>query len=163
MQYSHIRPTQPDDDAPQAQYGALCWRWRDDQVQVLLITSRETGRWVIPKGWPVKGLSAPASAAREAWEEAGVRGQVLADCLGQYFYDKVLDRAATLPPAQPCIVAVYPLLVSEMAASFPEQGQRRRKWLHPLTAAGKVAEPGLQTILTQFRPPPPHPPQPKPT
>lgn len=64
------------------QYGALCWRLKDGKPQVLLITSRRSGRWVLPKGWPMDGLSGPEAALTEAWEEAGVRGKVKPDCLG---------------------------------------------------------------------------------
>ncbi|MEN9850080.1 MAG: hypothetical protein RL128_243, partial [Pseudomonadota bacterium] len=58
------------------QYGALCWRMHRGKVEVLLITSRDTGRWVIPKGWPIDGLAPAQTAAREAWEEAGVEGDI---------------------------------------------------------------------------------------
>ena len=59
------------------QVAALCWRMgQGGAVEILLVTSRDTGRWVIPKGWPMDGKSASAAAAREAWEEAGVKGTV---------------------------------------------------------------------------------------
>ena len=72
-----------------AQSAALCWRMHKGRVQVLLITSRDTGRWVIPKGWPMTGLSSAAAAAREAWEEAGVEGKVQETVLGTFVYDKL--------------------------------------------------------------------------
>lgn len=129
--------------APRSQYGALCWRMHRGHVEVLLITSRDTGRWVIPKGWPIDGLDPAASAAREAWEEAGVRGDFDAEPLGLYTYDKVLNPDASLP----CAVAVFPLRVDELAAKFPERKERRRKWFAAAKAAKKVAEPELRALF----------------
>ena len=72
------------------QYAALPWRYAGSGREVLLISSRDTGRWVIPKGWPISDLDPSASAAREAWEEAGVRGKTETEPMGLYSYDKVL-------------------------------------------------------------------------
>ena len=106
------------------QVAALCWRLTNDQVEVLLITSRDTGRWVIPKGWPISGLSASAAAAREAWEEAGVEGLVHDVALGEYPYDK-LGPTMT---AKRCHVQVFGLQVAVVKDRFPEVKQRRREW-----------------------------------
>lgn len=130
-------------DGERSQYGALCWRAHRGQIEVLLITSRDTGRWVIPKGWPMAGLSPDIAAAQEAWEEAGVSGQVSNQPLGFYAYDKVVKLGQTLP----CAVAVYPLRVDRLAANFPERSERRRKWFAAAKAARKVAEPELRAIL----------------
>jgi len=135
------------DAATHSQYGALCWRRIGVRLEVLLITSRETGRWVIPKGWPISGLAPEASAAREAYEEAGVEGNPTATCIGCYGYDKALDRASAEPSSLPCVVAVYPLQVKALRERFPERGQRRRKWFSPKKAARKVAEPDLRGLL----------------
>lgn len=132
------------EQAPRSQYGALCWRMHRGHVEVLLITSRDTGRWVIPKGWPIDGLHPAASAAREAWEEAGVLGEPAAQALGLYTYDKILKTEAALP----CAVAVFPLRVEELAAKFPERKERRRKWFAAAKAAKKVAEPELRALFT---------------
>ncbi len=113
------------------------------QVQVLLITSRETGRWVIPKGWPHDGLTGAGSALAEAWEEAGVEGGVCEAPLGIYSYDKVLKPGLT----QPIIVTVFALRVARLRAKFPERGERRRKWFDATRAARKVAEPELRVLL----------------
>ena len=78
------------------QVGALCWRLHKWRVQVLLVTSRDTGRWVLPKGWPMAGKTAEAAAAREAWEEAGVEGLVQAQSIGRYCYDKIRPNAVPL-------------------------------------------------------------------
>lgn len=125
------------------QYGALCWRHRRGRVQVLLITSRDTGRWVIPKGWPISGLSPAAAAAREAWEEAGVQGEVANEGLGSFGYRKVLASKAALP----CEVQVFGLRVARLKDKFPERDERRRKWFSAIKAARKVAEPELRALL----------------
>jgi 8-oxo-dGTP pyrophosphatase MutT (NUDIX family) len=135
------------------QYGALCWRRVDNTpaagVEVLLITSRDTGRWIIPKGWPMPGLSPEAAAAQEAWEEAGVAGEMDAVCLGRYGYQKVF----TLEAQVPCAVAVYALHVLHLADSFPEALERRRQWFGPADAASLVNEPDLGRLIAGFVPP----------
>jgi 8-oxo-dGTP pyrophosphatase MutT (NUDIX family) len=125
------------------QVAALCWRMHKGRVEVLLITSRDTGRWVIPKGWPIVGLSLSGSAAREAWEEAGVEGQVRDQSLGAYLYDKIARPATALP----CSVAVFPLQVKTLHNRFPERKQRRRKWFPAADAAHLVAEEELRRLL----------------
>lgn len=141
-------------DAPskpgRTQYGAICWRRLGDKIEVLLITSRDTGRWIIPKGWPIAGLTPDASAAREAFEEAGVEGRVSATCIGLYSYDKGLSPALGPSVTVPCVVAVFPLQVKGLRDRFPESCERRRKWFSPKKAARKVAEPELQSILESF-------------
>jgi 8-oxo-dGTP pyrophosphatase MutT (NUDIX family) len=132
------------------QHAALCFRRTpDDSVEVLLITSRETGRWVMPKGWPMRSRSAGDCALREAFEEAGVQGRLTGDCLGLYSYQKALadGRAVT------CVVSVYPIEVSALDDDFPERGQRQRSWFVPVVAAALVAEPELRNILARFAPP----------
>ncbi len=133
------------------QYGALCWRMLRGVVQVLLVTSRDTGRWVIPKGWPMPDRTPEGAAAREAWEEAGVEGEVSARCVGLFSYDKVLSVEVSVP----CVVAVYPLRVTRLRDSFPERKVRKRKWFTTEKAARKVMEPELGAILATFAPPPP--------
>ncbi len=127
------------------QVGALCWRSHGAGVQILLITSRETGRWVIPKGGIIAGKDAAASARQEAWEEAGVEGHVSADAmLGCFDYDK-LDRKRQ--QARRCRVEVFPLKVDRLVAKFPEKGERRRKWFKLSRAAIEVQEPDLRRLL----------------
>jgi len=116
-----------------------------------LVTSRDTGRWIIPKGWLIPDLTAAASAAREAWEEAGVEGQVADLPIGMFHYDKVLGPAQAIP----CLVSVYPLQVTRLRNRFPEVLQRQRKWFSPDKAAKKVIEPELCDILLSFSPPRP--------
>lgn len=146
-----FRPTGPD-GAACTQLGALCWRQGEDGVQVLLVTSRDTGRWIIPKGWPIAGLRPEEAAAREAWEEAGVRGTAAARPLGVYAYDKVIDRQAVPPVTVPCIVAVYAVHSVTRTRDFPEADERRHKWMSRRKAARKVAEPELAALIAGFDP-----------
>lgn len=130
------------------QYAALCWRLRKGEVEVLLITARDTGRWMIPRGWPMKGRSPHQAALTEAWEEAGVRGTASPICIGAYAYAK--GRAPE--SLRSCMVEVYPVAVDKLAENYPEAGQRRRKWFSPAKAAAKVADPGLAALLARFDP-----------
>ena len=130
------------------QIAALPYR-TEPQLQVMLITSRETGRWVIPKGWPMKGRTDAEAAAQEAWEEAGLKGRIEAEPAGAYHYDKVRKEG----PLR-CRVAIHPLLAVAQAQSWPEQGQRETRWFTPGEAALLVAEPELADFLTKFTPKP---------
>ncbi len=138
-----------DKSGAKLQYGALCWRPGVDGVEVLLITSRDTGRWVIPKGWPMPGLSPEAAAAQEAWEEAGAEGVMNPLCVGRFGYQKCLSVTASVP----CAVVVYAMRVEGLAKNFPEIKERRRKWFSLSEAATLVAEPELAVIIAQFTPP----------
>jgi 8-oxo-dGTP pyrophosphatase MutT (NUDIX family) len=130
-----------------AQYAALCFRADDAAgTEILLITSRETGRWVLPKGWPMRSRSAGECALREAYEEAGVNGSLTGDCLGVYSYQKLLADGQAVT----CIVSVYPVAVTALSDAFPEAGQRQRGWFAPAQAAALVAEPELHDILARF-------------
>ncbi len=126
------------------QYAAL--PHRNNRSEVLLITSRETGRWVLPKGWPMKGKKAHAAAAREAREEAGIRGKVGKNAVGRYSYGKRLANGAVLT----CTVEVYPLAVERQLRRWPEQGQRTLGWFSALDAAALVDEPELASLIAAF-------------
>lgn len=138
--------------AVRRQCAALCWRMEADAPQILLITSRDTGRWVVPKGWPMPGLSPARTAAREAFEEAGVRGTVDERSLGCFGYEKVLGQGAARGLRVACVVAVFPLRVEGLEDDFPEAGQRQRAWFAPAEAAARVDEPDLARLLAAFRP-----------
>lgn len=126
---------------PALQVGALCI---DPQTgEVLLITSRGTGRWIIPKGWPMAGRSLPGAAAQEAWEEAGVQGRIGHEEIGHYLYEKDQDSGFAVPVE----VRVFPLHVRRTEVKFPEADARKRRWFAPTEAARMVAEPGLKQIL----------------
>jgi 8-oxo-dGTP pyrophosphatase MutT (NUDIX family) len=113
------------------------------QVQVLLVTSRDTGRWVLPKGWPMKGKKPHRAAEREAYEEAGLIGRMRKVPLGTYSYEKRLRTGSTVP----CEVTVFPLKVKHRRDRWPEMNERERRWFSPDEAAEVVAESGLQQIL----------------
>lgn len=143
---NRIRP-EPDRE-PRNQYAALPWRRRPDgALEVLLITSRETRRWVIPKGWPIKLMKPGVTAAQEAFEEAGVLGQLARKSLGTFRYDKHLKSGRL----QHVRVRVFALEVREERAAWPELGQRSRHWTTPAEAAGMVDEPELRALLTKFK------------
>ncbi|MFJ6328687.1 MULTISPECIES: NUDIX hydrolase [unclassified Rhizobium] len=130
-----------------AQVGALCFRGTAiGQIEVLLITTRETRRWTIPKGWPIKGLKPHAVAEREAWEEAGIKGKAKKKPCGYYTYLKRLADSRTIP----AVVEVYALEVKEACNKFPEIGQRVLIWLPPVEAALQVPEPELKGLLASF-------------
>jgi len=131
------------------QYAALPYRCAE-RVEVLLVTSRETGRWVIPKGWPMKGKKPHSAAEREALEEAGVTGKIGKQSIGTYSYAKRLLGGATID----CVVHVYPLAVERQQASWREQDQRTARWFDPQEAADAVQEPTLAALLQGFTPTP---------
>nr|WP_256474126.1 NUDIX hydrolase [Lutimaribacter sp. EGI FJ00013] len=130
------------------QYAALCYRLRKDKPQFLLVTSRGTGRWILPKGWPMKGKSPAKTALREAWEEAGVRGRAGKDPIGVYSYRKVVGRGRVLP----CVALIFPVEVKSLDSDFPEAKQRRRKWFGRKKAIARVTEPDLAALLRDFDP-----------
>ncbi len=130
-----------------SQFAALCYRVRRDKVEVLLITARGSGRWILPKGWPIDGLTPAGSAAQEAWEEAGVKGRAVDRCLGLYSYAKSIAGTGL-----PIMVMVYPVRVAGLADDYPEAGQRTRRWFSVRKAARKVLEPELARILKDFDP-----------
>ncbi|WP_299426693.1 NUDIX hydrolase [uncultured Shimia sp.] len=129
------------------QVAALCTREAKGATEVLLITSRDTGRWVLPKGWPINGLDAPGAALREAWEEAGVKeANINSQPVGIYGYDKRLDGGLEVPVD----VTVFETEVMELVDDFPEAEERTRKWVPAQEAAGMVNEPQLQAILREL-------------
>ncbi|HEY0211973.1 MAG TPA: NUDIX hydrolase [Paenirhodobacter sp.] len=130
------------------QAGALCLRRGVAGPEVLLISSLDTGRWVIPKGWPMAGRSLAGAAMQEAWEEAGVRGRLRPAPVGRYSYEK--RRKGGL--RQMTEIQVFAIDVTDLAEDYPEAGRRQRIWLPAATAAGHVAEPGLQRLLAGLPP-----------
>ncbi len=132
------------------QYGALCFRLKAEgpEIEILVITSRETGRWVLPKGWPMKGKKPHQAAATEAWEEAGVRGIPNKTPVGRYVYLKELDGGDVAP----VMVEMYQVEVTKVQADFKEKGQRVLAWVSPDEAARRVREVELKSMLVNFRP-----------
>lgn len=115
---------------------------------ILLITSRGTGRWIIPKGWPMTGRSAAGAALREAWEEAGVRGEAIEEPVGHYAYNKRQGRGLSIP----INVQVYLINVTSLEEDFPEMAERDREWFTPEEASELVDEDQLKALLRDFRP-----------
>lgn len=135
-------------DQMRTQFAALCYRMRAGEVEVLLITTRNTRRWIIPRGWPVHGATPCGAARTEAWEEAGAEGKMLNTCIGIYSYTKVMPDASRTP----VMVAVFPMKVKTLKTKFPEAGQRKRGWYSLKKAAARVDEPELKQIIRNFNP-----------
>jgi 8-oxo-dGTP pyrophosphatase MutT (NUDIX family) len=132
---------------------ALPWRAAPGQaetagqgLEILLVSSRETRRWVIPKGWPMKGKADHQAAAQEAYEEAGLDGRIVDRSIGDYPYLKRLKSGV----ARPVTVDVYPLEVTGEHATWPEKGQRTLRWMNPVEAALAVQEPELRDLIARF-------------
>lgn len=125
------------------QCAALPLRKTETGLELLLITSRETHRWVLPKGWPEEGLTDPEAACKEAFEEAGLLGRTSEAAVGSYGYLKRLkDGSRRL-----CEVAVFPMTVDCELEDWPERRERRRQWFKPEEAAALVAEEALADLL----------------
>jgi len=127
------------------QIAALPWRTLPDGgLEFLLVTSRSSGRWLIPKGWPIPGKGPARSAQQEAFEEAGIKGKISSKPLGDYNYLKLLHDGEQLP----CVVHVFGLRHVNLLDEWPEQGQRERRWFKPEEAAAAVFEAGLSEFLS---------------
>jgi 8-oxo-dGTP pyrophosphatase MutT (NUDIX family) len=133
--------------AKRVQYAALPYRFGRSRTEVMLVTSRETQRWIIPKGWPQRGRAPHDSAAREAFEEAGVSGAVGKRSVGSFPYQKRLKNGAVVV----CEVHVFPLKVTRQRREWPEKAQRDVKWLSINEAAEAVQEPMLSKIIRRWR------------
>lgn len=120
---------------------------KSGKVRVMLVTSRETKRWVTPKGWPMDGKSLWRAAEIEALEEAGIEGRIYQERIGTYDYKKRLKRGALID----CRVGVYPLKVKRLKKRWLERDERKRKWFSPKKAARLVKEPELSDILKRLK------------
>ncbi len=125
------------------QVAALCLRGEGGQREVLLVTSRGRGRWILPKGWPMTGRSLAEAALQEAWEEAGAKGRVQKKAIGRYRYQNLLGDDIGLP------VEARVFLIDQitLADSYPEAGQRERRWWPLAEAAEVVDEAELAALL----------------
>jgi predicted RNase H-like HicB family nuclease/8-oxo-dGTP pyrophosphatase MutT (NUDIX family) len=140
---SAVAHKQPVKQGHGRQCAALPLTQRDGDTQVLLVTSRDTGRWVLPKGWAEKGLSEAKLAAKEAYEEAGAVGRVAPMSIGAYQYPKRLPEGRVLD----CVVRVFALRVARLLDDWPERAQRRRQWFTLAQAAAAVDEGELAMLL----------------
>jgi 8-oxo-dGTP pyrophosphatase MutT (NUDIX family) len=127
------------------QVAALPYRVNDGRIEVLLVTSRETGRWLIPKGGVMKGKAPWDAAAQEALEEAGVEGKVARHPLGQYTYWKRKSDHFALYK-----VDVYGLKVRRQLDTWPEQGQRDLQWVDVALAPDRILEPALADLIRRL-------------
>lgn len=129
------------------QIAALPLKWDGKgRVKVLMVTSRDTGRWVMPKGWEMDGKKPWQAAEIEALEEAGAKGYIGDQLIGSYRYPKILKDGSVMP----CLVRVYPMVVSKLKRDWKERKQRKRRWFTPEAAAKRVAEPELADLLLQL-------------
>ncbi|MCM2476147.1 NUDIX hydrolase [Rhizobium sp. CG5] len=132
------------------QYAAICVREKsqsEGDIEILLITSRDSGRWVILKGWRMPRKKPHEVAAQEAWEEAGVTGKVRKKPVGYYTYVKKVRVGEHMPS----LVQVHLLRVTKLDDDYPESGQRKSRWFSPEEAAAAVDEPELATLLRRTR------------
>lgn len=129
----------------ETQCGALCHRRNpaSGAVEFLILTSRESGRWIIPKGWPMKGKPLHRAAEIEAREEAGIRGKARKKPLGYFTYLKTRDDGTSVP----CTVEVHLLETQRQESSFREKGQRQIEWVSATEAAHRVSLPELKGLF----------------
>jgi 8-oxo-dGTP pyrophosphatase MutT (NUDIX family) len=119
---------------------------KNGSIEILLVTSRDTGRWIIPKGWTSRRIKDCKAAAREAREEAGVKGKILREAIGTYRYIKrELGNGVLIE------VRVFLLKVSKRCKRWPEKRERRRAWFDIEDAASRVSDPGLSILIGLLR------------
>jgi 8-oxo-dGTP pyrophosphatase MutT (NUDIX family) len=134
---------------PHQQFGALPFRWNSGgSLKVMLVTTRGRKRWMIPKGWPVPGLEPHESAAREAFEEAGLVGYADPNTVGSFRYNKRLGLGRQVI----CTVEIFPLHVDHQRPHWLEKGERETRWLSTKKAASLVSESELKKIILSFHP-----------
>lgn len=130
----------------QIQYGVLPWRRVEGAMEFLLITTLNTRRWIVPKGWPLPGRTPRECAAQEALEEAGILGEVALTPLGWFHYDKLRKSGEVVP----CKVQVYPMEVTRQRRAWPEKAVRQTHWYPLEEALARVAEPSLRALILKF-------------
>ncbi len=138
------------EDAPSVlenvQYAALPWRMVDGVLEVLLITTRNTRRWIVPKGWPIAEYTPQDCAAYEALEEAGVSGIIDVEAVGAFHYDKLRKSGEVLA----CKVYVFPMKVTRHRRRWPEKSARDCEWCSVDEAVSRVKETGLRRLIKKF-------------
>ena len=126
------------------QYAALPYRTTErSEIEVLLVTSRTTKRWIIPKGWPLDGKSPHATAAHEAREEAGLVGKIAEHAIGSYSYMKRLKSGEAIE----CEVHVFPMEVTGQKRRWPEKGKREVQWFSTTAAATTIDDRALSDLI----------------
>lgn len=145
---SHVAERHPSTGRP-LQVAALPWRrGADGALEVLLVTSRRSSRWIVPKGWPMRGRTHIEAAAREAYEEAGVQGEIEDRQIGRFDHVKNHPAVGRLRST----ILLFPLAVSNELDAWPEKGQRNRRWFPQEAAAKRVASPELSRLIRGFEP-----------
>ena len=130
------------------QYGILPYRrTKSNSLELLLITTRQSRRWIIPKGWPIKGLKPTKSAAREAYEEAGIRGTVGAKSIGTFVYEKCIEETLG---TFPCEVRVFAMRVERQFDTWPEANERETRWFESSEALSALQDDGLRELIAAF-------------
>jgi 8-oxo-dGTP pyrophosphatase MutT (NUDIX family) len=128
------------------QYAVLPWRKAGNAVEILLITTLNTHRWIVPKGWPLDGKTPSATAAQEAMEEAGISGEIATTPLGSFHYNKLRKNGDTVS----CKVDVFPMKVSRQRRSWDDKKIREVRWYSVDEALARVSEPGLRRLISKF-------------
>lgn len=123
------------------QSGAIPYRVKDGKLQIMLITSTRKKKWIIPKGVIEPYMSPQESAAQEAYEEAGIFGRVWDEPVGRYETDKWGDT---------CNVTVFPMLVTKVYKDWPEEDQRKRKWMSADEAYEKAGRKEIRKMIKKF-------------
>jgi 8-oxo-dGTP pyrophosphatase MutT (NUDIX family) len=127
------------------QSAVLAYRMVEHGMEIIMVTSRTRGRWTLPKGMITPGMTPAESAAKEAWEEAGIAGTVSKGCLGVYRYNKVRRCGV-----KACSVKVYAMKVTAVFPRWPEQRLRRRRWMRMDEAICSVMDRDLKRLLMTF-------------
>jgi 8-oxo-dGTP pyrophosphatase MutT (NUDIX family) len=128
------------------QFAALPYRMRDNDIEILLITTRKKRRWSVPKGWPIKRKSPQQTAATEAYEEAGVHGAIGISRIGQFRKRRLKKRQPVI-----CEVQIFPLAVTRQQETWPERHERSRVWVAPRKAAKLVKKSGLRRAIKSYQ------------
>ncbi|WP_050525377.1 NUDIX hydrolase [Pseudorhodobacter aquimaris] len=131
---------------PILQMAALCLRGTGEGAEVLLIRSLDSKRWILPKGWPMRGKTLAEAAEIEAWEEAGVTGEIEPDSIGNFASFK--RRANGL--RQRSTIEVFALHVADVAKDFPEADMRESRWFPVREAMEKLKEPELSELIADY-------------
>lgn len=132
------------------QSGALPWRFKrskkSDKAEVMLVTGRRSGRWMIPKGWPVEGKTMADSAAQEAFEEAGIKGKISPEPIGTFRHVKQHFLVGRMEVD----IQVHAMAVKRELGDWPERSERARKWFRVEEAAERVDSEELRLLIVKL-------------
>ncbi|WP_455474800.1 NUDIX hydrolase [Bartonella sp. B30(2025)] len=131
------------------QVGAMIYRIKNESLEFLLITSRRSGRWIIPKGWPVPNKSFAQAALQEAFEEAGIRGIIETSPIGTYEYEK---SDLLIAKNKKICVYVFAVLHLYQEEKWTEKSQRTYEWVSASEAIRRVKEPQLKELFLHYKP-----------